>query len=158
MVYLEVNSLVHELLKLLRLGNWHGCTVQVLKVFSLFLLWQKLFLILQMLHWQFDKINSSPKQQLGEEYPPRSLLIFSHCKPFGPLCCSRIMLLLVLEQKLGNGTHLHRAYLWPHFVAMQSNFKRSVKPRGPEGLVQRAGHEHSAAPETFLGLLVGPNY
>ena len=41
---------------------------------------------------------------------------------------------------------------------MQSNFKRSGKPRGPEGLVQRAGHEHSAAPETFLGLPVGPNF
>ena len=40
-----------------------------------------LFLLPQMLNLHFDKINSSPKQLIGEEYTPRSLLIFSHCKP-----------------------------------------------------------------------------
>ena len=33
-------------------------------------------------------------------------------KPFGPLCCSPVMLSFVLKQELGNGTHLHSFPTW----------------------------------------------
>ena len=61
--------------------RWIKCTGVNKTLSSHYTAAADLFLILQMLHWQFDKINSSPKQLLGEECPPRSLLIFSHCKP-----------------------------------------------------------------------------
>ena len=41
---------------------------------------------------------------------------------------------------------------------MWSDVKERQAPEGPEGLVRRAEHGHSAAPETFLGALVGANY
>ena len=45
---------------------------------------------------KFDKkLLSSPKQR-GKL--PRSLLIFSHRKPFSPLCCGPVMFPLVLKQ------------------------------------------------------------